>query len=192
MKIDYGLVHAELEKALTRAHADVDASEAHGQLCGMLSVSDQIDTDMWISQVLGEYDPNDLLVDEVRGILTALHDKTREELVAGNFELNVLLGGDDDDLEARVEALSHWCQGFLFGMSAAGVSDVEKLPGDVGEVVRDFLDISRAVYDEESDDEQNESAYAEVVEYLRVGAMLIHSEFNKPSDDEDEETPTLH
>lgn len=182
--------YSEMERALITAKADVDPSEAHGLLCGMLCVADHIDVELWLNHVLGDYDRNDLLVMEVREVLMSVYANTLAQLVDGNFELDIVLPSDDSELEDRVEELSRWCQGFLYGMSAAGVSDVETLPGDVGEVVHDFLDISKAGYDSEQDDEQNEKAFAEVVEYLRVGAMLVFNEFNQA--DESDVPPTLH
>ena len=182
--------HSELERALVQSHADVEASEAHGLLCGMLCVENHIDVELWLEQVLGDYDRNDLLAMEVRETLVSVYANTLAQLLGGDFELDILLPDDESDLADRIDELSRWCQGFLFGMSAAGVSNVENLPGDVGEVVQDFLDISKAGYDPEQDEEQNEKAYAEVVEYLRVGAMLVFNEFNQT--DESDAPPTIH
>ena len=47
---------------------------------------------------------------------------------------------------------------------------------DVGEIVRDFTEISRATGDEAEADESNEQAYAELVEFIRVGAQVVFEE----------------
>jgi uncharacterized protein YgfB (UPF0149 family) len=39
-----------------------------------------------------------------------------------------------------------------------------------------MLQITRATVDEDSDNEANETAYAELVEYLRVAVQLIYEE----------------
>jgi hypothetical protein len=39
-----------------------------------------------------------------------------------------------------------------------------------------MLQMTRAGLDEESDEEENESAYVELVEYLRVAAQLCYEE----------------
>jgi len=41
-----------------------------------------------------------------------------------------------------------------------------------------MLEITRAEVDEETDDESNEAAYAELVEYLRVAAQLAYEELS--------------
>jgi uncharacterized protein YgfB (UPF0149 family) len=50
------------------------------------------------------------------------------------------------------------------------------LAGDVGEIVRDFTEISRATGDDADVDESNEQAYAELVEFIRVAAQVVFEE----------------
>ena len=45
-----------------------------------------------------------------------------------------------------------------------------------GELVRDFTEITRAEVDEGQDAEANEGAYAELVEFVRVGVQLLFEE----------------
>jgi uncharacterized protein YgfB (UPF0149 family) len=53
---------------------------------------------------------------------------------------------------------------------------LEALNGDVGEIVRDFTEISRATGDDADADDANEQAYAELVEFIRVGAQVVFEE----------------
>lgn len=53
------------------------------------------------------------------------------------------------------------------------LSEFEPLLPDV---IKDMLQMTRAGLDEESDEEENESAYVELVEYLRVAAQLCYEE----------------
>ena len=46
----------------------------------------------------------------------------------------------------------------------------------MGEIVRDFTEISRASGDEAEADESNEQAYAELVEFIRVAAQVVFEE----------------
>ena len=52
----------------------------------------------------------------------------------------------------------------------------KRLNGDVGEIVRDFTEISRATGDDADADESNEQAYAELVEFIRVAAQVVFEE----------------
>ena len=87
-----------------------------------------------------------------------------------------LLPADDQPIGARTAALAQWCQGFLYGLGAGGITDASGLPADTGEIVRDFTEISRAGVDETQDEESNEAAYAELVEFVRVGVQLLFEE----------------
>jgi len=73
----------------------------------------------------------------------------------------------------RVVALT---AGFLYGLGTGQISDLDALNGDVGEIVRDFTEISRATGDDADEDESNEQAYAELVEFIRVAAQVVFEE----------------
>ena len=76
-----------------------------------------------------------------------------------------------------MHALGEWCQGFLSGLTLGGISDFDKLGTDAREVVEDLVEIARAgtSYHLEGS-EEDEQAYAELMEYLRVGVLLINEE----------------
>ncbi len=177
-----------IDNSLLKADSDATASEAHGMLCGMICASGEVDQSSWLKQLLGADDPQNLLHGETRGLLEQLQQATQQQIADGNYQLRLLLPDDDNPLEERIEALSDWCHGFLFGMSLAGIQDVDNLPGDAKEILHDILQISKASYDEEADEEEHESAYMEVVEYLKVGTLIIYAELNPARNERGEKT----
>ena len=92
------------------------------------------------------------------------------------MEFEPLLPDDEQPLNGRANALALWCTGFLYGLGAGSISDLAALGGDVGEIVRDFTEISRATGDDAEGDESNEQAYAELVEFIRVAAQVVFEE----------------
>jgi uncharacterized protein YgfB (UPF0149 family) len=178
-----------LNQTLAAAKADADASEAHGILCGIHCVTGMADKDAWIKQLLGDYDPQDLLLQECLSQLGLLFTQTTEQIAAQEYALELLLRDDEEPLIERIQDLGEWCQGFLFGVSLSGVKDIEKLPSDASEIMRDILQISKAAYEEGDDEEENENAYTEVVEYVRVGTLVIYTELNRPNE---AESKTIH
>jgi hypothetical protein len=92
------------------------------------------------------------------------------------MEFEPLLPDDEQPLNGRANALALWCTGFLYGLGTGQISDLEALNGDVGEIVRDFTEISRATGDDADADESNEQAYAELVEFIRVAAQVVFEE----------------
>jgi uncharacterized protein YgfB (UPF0149 family) len=92
------------------------------------------------------------------------------------MEFHPLLPEDESPLDERTAALAQWCVGFLYGLGSSSIQDLSKLPGEVGEVVRDFDEITRVGIDQGDSDDQNESAYAELVEFVRVGVQIVFEE----------------
>ena len=72
-------------------------------------------------------------------------------------------------------ALKKWCDGFLFGLALAGVKDMSELPEDSFEVLQDIVTISQ-VTEEDEEDELNEVSYLDIIEYVRMGILLINEE----------------
>ena len=56
------------------------------------------------------------------------------------------------------------------------IQDASRLPGDAGEVVRDLSEITRVGIDADDSLESNESAFTELVEFVRVGVQLVFAE----------------
>jgi len=165
-----------LQETLTRARAACDAAESHGTLCGVLCVGvDGADT--WLEHILGEDAAAGLPADRCRKELTALKDATRNALTEGALGFTPLLPDDETTLNERTEALGEWCQGFLYGVGLGGQGmDLDALPDEAGEVLRDMSQIAQAGFEGEGASDEDEAAYTEIVEYLRVGVQLLFEE----------------
>jgi yecA family protein len=172
----------ELEELLYRIDATMGAADAHGALCGMLCARGTIELSEWVDHVIGEQEQGNELLHDVVHKLSELHQSTLEMMndVTGNFKL--LLLDDDDPLPERVEALAAWCQGFIYGLAAGGIQEGSELPEDTAELLKDMIEISRAGHDvddtgvEESDVNDDEEAYMEIEEYVRMGVLLVYEE----------------
>ena len=111
-------------------------------------------------------------------------------------EFEPLLPDDDESTAVRAAALGHWCEGFLHGLvsSAHGDALKEQLSTDpLADIIKDMLQITRAMAEDEGDGEADEQAYAELVEYLRVTAQLTFEELvefrRKPATGEGADMP---
>ena len=96
------------------------------------------------------------------------------------MRLTLWLPGDDEPLEDRTLALAQWCTGFLAGIGSGG-DGLEGLSEDAAEALEDLRQIARAEAPGGGSEEE-ERAFAQVVEYLRVIAMLFREELRGPSD----------
>ena len=171
--------HDELDAALKRCGASWDAGQVHGLLCSRLAVLGADAGIGWLDQVLEGSDPDTVLRRECESMLDALYTYTHRQLAERQSDFEPLLPDHSDSTNIRADAIARWCEGFLHGLVSGSPDDIlkERLANEpLSDIIKDMLQISRATVDEETDDETNESAYAELVEYLRVAVQLTYEE----------------
>jgi uncharacterized protein YgfB (UPF0149 family) len=163
----------DFEDVLATAGSLADAAEAHGSLCGALCSMSPYKMQDWINEILPD---GAALTDESTAMIERVFTATATSFGEQGMEFAPLLPDDESPLNGRANALALWCTGFLYGLGTGHISDLEALNGDVGEIVRDFTEISRASGDDADADESNEQAYAELVEFIRVAAQVVFEE----------------
>jgi uncharacterized protein len=176
--------YASVTQALQRIAIPADAAEIHGAISAILCTQGEAGRAHWLETVLPELPramvEGDALAGAAAHLLDAVFDEVSSELASGEFAFTLLLPDDEQDLDERVAALGHWCQGFLLGLQAGGVSNAHGLAAELAEVYQDFSEISQISSGELAADEDDEEAYAELYEYLKVGAILFYEEFQQP------------
>lgn len=174
-EVDYD----NLNDALRRCGASWDAAQAHGLLTSRLAIAGADAAPGWLQQVLEGTNETDALRAECAGLLNTLFQDTLRQLSERLSEFEPLLPDDADAASLRATALAHWCEGFLHGLVSGdhGAALKERLAKDpLADIIRDMLQLTRATVDDASDEETNEAAYAEIVEYVRVAAQLTYEE----------------
>lgn len=167
--------YIRIEQAFQRLEPGASAPENHGALCGLLCARGQVAKPEWLALVsdgdeaarpTGAADAAEAAVDE-------LFRDTVDRLAETDRLFQPLLPDDGQPLAVRSGAMAEWCSGFLYGLGAGGIGDVSGLPEDVQEIAGDIAQISRAET-EGLGGEEDEAAYAELVEYLRAGVTLVY------------------
>ena len=179
--MDEKVDHDVLDDALRRCGASWDAAQSHGLLTGRLAVAGVAAGPEWLLQVLEGTEESNALRVECQKMLDALYQSTFWQLSERLSEFVPLLPDDDSDASQRTAAMAHWCEGFLHGLVSAKHGDElrDRLAAEpLADIIRDMLQITRAELDSATDEETNESAYAELVEYLRVAAQLAYEELS--------------
>lgn len=166
-----------LQHALGKLDTEITAGEVHGTICGLLCANTGAQAEQWQGALWPHSHQGDLLAAEALTVFKQIHNTSREQLNDPACDFHLLLPDDEDHLDQRVQALGDWCQGFLIGLALGGVKDFKPLPDDAREIAEDLVEIARAgsSYHLEGS-EEDEQAYAELSEYLRVGVMLINEE----------------
>lgn len=177
--MDEKVEYDTLEESLKRCGSNWDAAQTHGLLTGRLAIAGVPAGPEWLLQVLEGVEEGNALRTECQKHLDTLYQSTFWQLSERLSEFEPLLPDDDQDVGMRTAALAHWSEGFLHGLVSAKHGDAlkERLAAEpLSDIIKDMLQMTRAGLDEESDEEENESAYVDLVEYLRVAAQLCYEE----------------
>ncbi len=161
----------ELQRALVQSRALTDAAEAHGTLVGSLCAS-RCSLGDWLAEILPEGRAENTAADSLR----AVFESTADALGDGAMSFAPLLPTDDAPIGDRTLALGEWCQGFLYGLGAGVRPDPDTLKGEAAEILRDITEITHVGVDPEDGSESNEQAFAELVEFVRVGVQLLYEQ----------------
>lgn len=163
----YAAIAAELEAL----EASLDPCELHGSLCGYLSGGGRHDRAGWFAQVMS--DPL-LSPPEAGGAVDRLYAASTSQLDSPDFHFELLLPDAERPVSERGDGLVAWSRGFLGGFGlAAGAKpplseESEEALGDIARIAASDLSYE--------DPEADEEALAEVSEFIRVAALLLHSD----------------
>lgn len=181
-----------LEDALLAAGTHLTPAHIHGKMMGFLCIGSCSTQMSWQALVLdmpfldGEHKI-------IHGLFRSLYTKAVTELHDLEGSLQLVLPIDESSIAQRLEAMVYWCEGFMQGIKLASLQNKEllELP-TVKEILSDLAHIQEVSL-EELDSEENEKAYTEIVEFVRVGVLLVHAECGlKPKRSEDTLNQTVH
>ncbi len=171
--VDMPIDHAQVQAAVERVALGLDASELHGLLAGHACAGGRTHRERLAQALALEVDDAEFV-----GLMGRMQDECMSHLDGLDVGLQPLLPPDGRPLRERADALVAWTRGFLGGFGLAGVQATE-LSADGREVLRDFGTIAAsrpALEGAGEGSDADESAQLELVEYVRVGAMMLHAE----------------
>lgn len=137
-------------------------SELHGLLTGIVCVTEAPTREQW-SQILTTLNVPELsedalvlLTDEAEDVVHAISDDELDYLP--------MLPDDEHPLQERVQALSDWCAGVVlgFGLASGHIRDDER------ELIENLQDIAAVEFEDSDNDEEGESSYEELYEFVRL------------------------
>lgn len=174
----------DFDRTLQLGQGNLDAAElaeCHGLMCGLMCRGAPVTTGEFLSFLAAMK----LLIDPPAGLAEVLGEAceaTHRQFDDEELGFTLWLPDDDDPLEDRTISLGQWCAGFLAGLGSGG--DLDGLTDDAREAVSDLVEISRVEAGPEGGpldgSEDEEAAYAEIVEYVRVVALTLREEFRGP------------
>ena len=181
-------MHTELLEQATLACDQLKPTELHGAVCGMAVGRPGTFVLTELIELMG----TDAFTDE--SSVQTFAQTALDLLYAQDMEFQLLLVDEDAPLSERLTAMGEWCASFLAGFGAVYTEPERALPDEVGEILRDFAAIS-ALDDEveegtdDGDVQENESAFMEINEYIRVGVVLTLTLMQEVLDQQDSGAP---
>lgn len=177
------LEYDELENLLTKVNAETCAAECHGFLCGQICVTGYADAQQWRDYLAMQVDNASRMQDCVDEIHTMVGE-IRVLIASPDFDFRLMLPDDSAPFRDRVEALGEWCHGFLNGFGMSRDTRAAMINDECQELIEDFSKICRVGLDED-DEEEDERALVELVEYVRLGVMSLFDTL-QPDDGQDQ------
>jgi uncharacterized protein len=175
-------LYQQLADQLVSQGVLVSPAETHGVVLGMMSVKPQeLQADEVLATIIQLNEEEETSDQEsFLQFLAAMVEQAREMLFSQGFDVQLLLPQDGNSLRDQTLALSRWCRGYIFGLVAAGLRDFKQLPKDAAEIIQDVLQISEINTDLDEQGDEEEKAFFEIEQFVRVGVQLVFEELNPP------------
>jgi len=172
----------DFERTLAIAQGNLEApdlAECHGVAVGLLCRQAAASLDVFIG-LLGMLELVNSPGTGLKMSLEELLNSSREQLADEDMGLSLWLPDDVETLEDRTTALSQWCNGFLAGLGSGGDDSLNAMSDDGNEALKDLQQISSADVSDTAQSEEDENAFVEIVEYIRVVILMIREDLRGP------------
>ncbi len=162
--------YKKLAALFKKIKSELHPAQTHGLFCGRLCVTPQLrDSDPELDKALLDVEGNT----QSQAILSNLYKESYHSLKQFSFEFSLILPGDDADLNTRVEALGLWCQGFLIGIGQSATPLKDYPEPEIAEALSDLAEIAQINFGDIPENEEDETAFFELVEYTRLTALML-------------------
>ncbi|MCK7459464.1 UPF0149 family protein [Idiomarina aminovorans] len=153
------------------------ASEVQGMLTGLIATgSDAKSNDLITLMSDFAYDEG-ALPTELKNLLQQQAEEIEHSLGDEDLGYRLLLPEDSAPISERLSALAGWVNAFLVGYGV-NQENMTNLSGDLKEAIEDMVELAKVEFTDDGDEEE-ERAYVEIVEYLRISAMMCYAELGR-------------
>jgi len=183
--------YSDVNRLLNQQGVGLTPAEMHGLISGMLCGGNKDSS--WMTLVHDLTNEGLAFGHELAEALRKVYAVTSDALEDEGFMFQLWLPeGDDVSVFDRADGLAGWVNHFLLGLGVTQPK-LDKVKGETGEAIDDLRNIAQLGYDEDEDQEELEMSLEEIVEYVRVAALLCHDHFTRPQSTAPEvQKPTLH
>ncbi len=167
---DFSIAYNETESAAS-------ISEIHGMVAGVGVLGERLNGINWFDAVGGAVsDESNTLSEMQHDLILSLYQINASQLQGSGFDFQLLLPDDEEPLAHRAMELTNWCYGFLFGLGLGGESVMDALSEEAEEALHHISEIGQMDHESIESTEDDEQAFFDVCEYVRMGAIMIFTE----------------
>ncbi|MGV3346628.1 YecA family protein [Enterobacteriaceae bacterium LUAb1] len=184
--------YRSLASILSLQGVGMTPAEMHGLISGLICGGSS--NTRWLTLLQNVINEGEAFPPGLSRPLQQLHQQIVALLDDDDFSFQIWL---PDDEKATVfdciDALAGWVNHFLLGLGITQPA-LDNVTGEAGEAIDDLRTIAQLGYDEDEDEEELAQSLEEVVEYVRVAALLCHDTFTRSASlpAAENRKPTLH
>lgn len=182
-KLDFQLVNEHF-KQFSQLES---AAFVQGMLVGQQASTPDLTEAVWIKTLIDEGGIGSIK-ESFLLVLHQIYEQTINALESTQLDFELLIPeGEKIHADEKLYFLSDWCEGFLYGV---GLGKLENPSKEVAEILSDFAEISMVETPQITPENQQqiEEDLFELLEFVRVGAVLVFDEL-KPTKPQKVEIP---
>lgn len=177
-------VFADLSNYLMEAEAIANPAEVHGVLTGLICAGQRLDGQFWFDSVLRVLKVRASLSLDQRSAIIDLYDTICRQLSCADAEFILLLTVEERPLKEKTMALSHWCEGFLYGLGLGGATPVGiGTPDEIIDALHCMVELAHLEFEKievnELNVEMERLTYRRTLDYIRTAVIAMYEAFAK-------------
>jgi hypothetical protein len=179
--------YGQLSSDLVILDLNLDLSELHGMITGLIVGGASVQAEAYLRSLT--MSKSGAQYHQAMNALFSLYTITHTCLYNCEFNFQLLLPDDDYALGDRLFAFTNWTQGFLQGLDMSELTLEDFESEETIEVLQHLEDIADMEIESLEANEQDEQAYVDVTEYVRLAVMQLFCDLQE---DESHSQPASH
>ncbi|ACE60763.1 hypothetical protein APP7_0111 [Actinobacillus pleuropneumoniae serovar 7 str. AP76] len=163
----------EFNQLIAQLQIAESAAEVHGFLSGLIAGG--VQDESWKTLTYQFLNDGHAFSQAPLAELSAFYRQLSESFDEENTLFSLWTPNNEDGF-ALADAIADWSSQFLLGLGLAQPK-LSRETDEIGEALDDLEEISKLGYNEDDDNNELLEAGEEVVEYLRVLTLFLHSHF---------------
>jgi yecA family protein len=160
----------------------MSSSELHGIMCGYICADASKTGELYLYSLVANKQKDNM----TQAAMLLLYDVfaiSQQQLTTLTYDFYLLLPADHVSITDRAKAFSDWCNGFIQGITLAGVYPDQFDEEDLEEAFAHLYEFAELDYEALDISETDEKALMEISEYARVAVIRLYNDLHANSND---------